>query len=71
MARKRVQKKKPTIKLTLVESRDANPTIKVSAGQKIDVVSVAIRNAGTGQAKPILATLCGSDDTCVAIIDVD
>ncbi|MEI9926020.1 MAG: hypothetical protein WDN50_23795 [Bradyrhizobium sp.] len=63
--------KKPSTKITLIESQDKSPTVRVSAGQKIEVVSIAIRRAGTGKKGAQLATLCGSDDTCVAIIEVD
>jgi len=72
MARKRKSRPTPSAKLTLIESEDRNPMVRVSAGQKVDVVSVSIRDAKTGRKKPMLATLCGyEDDYCVAIIDVD
>lgn len=63
--------KKSGPKITLIESTEKSPSIKVSAGQKIEVVSVSIRRPGPKQKGAQLATLCGSDDTCVAIIEVD
>ncbi|ARP67210.1 MULTISPECIES: hypothetical protein [Mesorhizobium] len=55
-------------KITLIESADREPTIKVKPGVTIEQVEVSVSDE-KGNSKP-LATLCGYDATyCVALIE--
>jgi hypothetical protein len=66
---------RPSGKIHLVESEDAEPRVKLEAGKRYEVISTAIVDADLNRidvderARP--ARLCGSRNTCVAIVVID
>ncbi|MHA7775999.1 hypothetical protein [Roseibium sp. M-1] len=55
-------------KITLIESTENEPTIKIKPGASIEQIDIRVADE-KGQSKP-LATLCGHETTyCVALIE--
>jgi len=58
-------------RINLVVSSEKQPLVPVKAGQKLQVVAVAL-TGGKGVSKKALgARLCGGTSTCLALMDVD
>jgi len=54
----------------LIQSNDAEPKITVKPGMRFEVRTVSIVDAEMKAGVKIAARLCGSDDTCIALIEV-
>lgn len=54
----------------LIRSDDAEPKIAVKPGMRFDVRTVSIVDTELKAGIKIAARLCGSDDTCIALIEV-
>ena len=55
---------------TLISSDDANPTVAVRPGMKIDAIAVKLIDPSTNAVTP-LARLCGDTSTCIAIVELE
>ena len=57
-------------KIKLIISDDANPSVNVKAGQKLEVISVAVVTPDLKKGGPIAARLCGGTSTCLALVEL-
>lgn len=58
-------------KISLIVSPDAEPTIRVRAGTKIELIEIDAIYVDPEAPKVVLGTLCGYSDTyCVALVEV-
>ena len=59
-------------RVRLVASEEEEPCVKVKANQTLRVTSVVVQGPEGAGTEKIGARLCGmSDNTCVALIDID
>ena len=64
------QGQSPTTKITFISSPDKEPTIKLRAGAKIELIELETLYLDPKTPKQVLGTLCGWEDTyCVALVE--
>lgn len=54
----------------LIQSDDTEPKITVKPGMKFEVRTISVVDTELKPGAKIAARLCGSDDTCIALIEV-
>lgn len=60
----------PTSKITLVASSEKEPSVRVKAGTKVELVEIETVYLDAETPKHVLGTLCGYSSTyCVALIE--
>ncbi|TPN82561.1 hypothetical protein FJ987_16460 [Mesorhizobium sp. CU2] len=60
----------PSTKISLIVSPDAEPTIKVRAGTKVELIELDAVYITPDTPKMVLGTLCGYSSTyCVAVVE--
>jgi hypothetical protein len=57
--------------MKLIISNDKQPKVSVKAGQKLEVVSVALADVNLKKPKKIGARLCGGTSTCLALVEIE
>lgn len=70
-SKKKVSKRTPKSKITLIQSDSATPAIKVRAGTKIRVEKVSIARPDGSKPQKMAARLCSGGGTCLALITLD
>jgi hypothetical protein len=59
-----------TAQVRLIDSDDAEPTIKLKPGMRFEVHATTIVDTELKPARKVAARLCGGTSTCLALIEV-
>jgi hypothetical protein len=57
-------------KITLLASKDKQPSVKLKAGQQLKVTAVVLQGPEAAKIKKVGARLCGGSGTCLALLDI-